>query len=163
MKKIVTILTIFCVLMLFANTGMAVQVGDNAPQFEALTLTETTFDSAAMIGEKPLLLVFWATWCPVCKEEIPKLKEMYSTFAPQGLEVLAVNVGINDSAAKATRYVEKYDISYPVFFDEGSQITKQFEVQGTPTIIIVDVHGVVRYRSSEVPEDLAENFEMLMQ
>jgi peroxiredoxin len=75
---------------------------------------------------------------------------------------LAINVGINDSEARAKRYAKKYKISYPVAFDEESRVTKLFNVQGTPTIIITDRRGIVRYRSGAYPDDLAEHFESLI-
>lgn len=114
-------------------------------------------------GKRPLLLVFWATWCPACKEEIPKLKETYATFTPRGLGFLAINVGINDSLNKAAEYRKRHGLPYPVAFDEGSRITRAYRVVGTPTILIVDRQGIIRYRGSLVPPDLEQHFPRLVE
>jgi len=152
----------FLFILVSPAAGLAVNVGEKSPGFMLKTIDGKELQSCEIKGKKPLFLVFWATWCPACKKEIPKLKKIYSTFEPKGMDFLAVDVGVNDSLAKVKRYIKKYKISYPVAFDEGSQVTRLFNIQGTPTIIIVDRHGIVRYRSAAVPEDLKKHFEDLM-
>ncbi|MDH3973700.1 MAG: TlpA family protein disulfide reductase [Deltaproteobacteria bacterium] len=150
-------------LFLFSVRVFAVTVEDMAPSFEIKTMKGNLFKVDDKKGKAPLFLIFWATWCPVCKEEIPKLKEFYSTFNPKGMEFLAINVGINDSEKKMKRYSKKYGMDYPLAFDEGSKITKSFNVMGTPTIIIVDRSGKVRYRDAALPKDLGAHFQSLME
>ena len=142
--------------------GFAASVEDISPEFVLNGIDGTKYHSDRIIGKNPLMLVFWATWCPNCKDEIPALKKIHTDFKTKGLELIAVNVGINDSKAKTKRYIKKYKITYPVAFDDGSKITKRFEVQGTPTIIIIDKRGVVKYRSAAVPDDLEKHYESLI-
>jgi len=137
------------------------QVGEPMPSFKLTTLDGTVIDSAGIIGEKPVFLVFWATWCPNCKREIPHINELSEKFASQGMLFLGVNVGINDSEAKVRRYAEKFQIEYPVYFDKGSQLTRKFKVSGTPTVIIVDKSGIIRYRDVAPPADLSTHFDEL--
>lgn len=139
----------------------AVGVEESAPSFELKAMDGQTVNYEKIRGKKPLFLVFWATWCPVCKEEIPKLKSMYSRLKPEGFEFLAVDVGVNDSVKKVRRYIEKNGIEYPVAFDEDSSVTRLFDIKGTPTVVIVDRGGTIRYRSSAIPDDLTEHLDML--
>lgn len=163
MSKIYTIMVWLTIwFLLFSGTGYTAYVGDIAPQFQIRTLSNKVVDSGALKGEKPMVLIFWATWCPECKKEIPAITQLHKEFEPKGMEILAVDVGINDSEAKVKKYIEKYKVSYPVAFDQGAQITKKFKVQGTPTIIIVDKNGVVRYRGAHIPDDLASYYSQLM-
>jgi peroxiredoxin len=161
-KKTGLFLLFFFVFSWLPGPARAVDVDELVPDFELSTLGGGSFSYGDIKGEKPLFLVFWATWCSECKREVPRLKEVYSRFNPKGLSFLAVNVGVNDSADRAGRYVKKYGLTYPVAFDEGSRITREFGVMGTPTVIIVDRQGVVRYRSSAVPEDLGEHYDDLV-
>lgn len=138
-------------------------VGERAPEFALLTIDGQRATLGDYTGKRPLLLVFWATWCPVCKEEIPKLKALYATFTPRGLGFLAINVGINDSQEKATEYRERHTLPYPVAFDEGSRVTRAYRVVGTPTILIVDRRGIIRYRGSLLPPDLEQHFPRLVE
>jgi thiol-disulfide isomerase/thioredoxin len=163
MKKRYTILVWLAIwFLLFSGTVYAAHVGETAPQFQIITLSNKVVDSGALKGNKPMALIFWATWCPECKKEIPDIIQLHKEIEPKGMEILAVDVGINDSEAKVKKYIEKYKVSYPVAFDQDAQITKKFKVQGTPTIIIVDKNGVVRYRGAHIPDDLAAHYPQLM-
>jgi peroxiredoxin len=162
MKTSVLTIMVFFLLMAGPASAVSVKVGDESPPFLLKTIDNRAFRSEEMKGKKPLFLVFWATWCSACKEEIPKLNEIFSSFEPKGMEFLAINVGVNDSLARVKRYIKKYKITYPVAFEGGNRVTKLFGVQGTPTIIIVDRQGIVRYRSPSVPDDLDEHFQELI-
>lgn len=149
-------------IMLCAATLLnAAQVGDSIPSFNITTVDGKTLDSSRIVGEHPLFLVFWATWCPNCKREIPHIKQLEKQFSPEGMEFLAINVGVNDSLKKVGKYIKKHDITYPVFFDNDSVVTRDFKVSGTPTVIIADKSGTVRYRDVGPPDDLAKHFEEL--
>jgi len=152
MKLLFTILLL--VVPLFAVT-----VGETAPPFSIETIDESEFNLED--EDSPVLLIFWATWCPVCKEEVPKLKTIYNDFSDRGLRVLAINVGINDSPNRTKAFIQRHEIDYPVAFDTGSVLTKRYNVIGTPTVMIIDSEGVVKYRSAALPDDLEEHFDSL--
>ncbi len=158
------LLAVFLTTMSFVVPPLhATNIGEQIPAFEVTTLDGTVMDSSKIIGKKPLFLVFWATWCPNCKREIPHINQLAEEFGPQsgktnGMEFLGVNVGVNDSEKKVRRYAKKYTMDYPIFFDNDSSLTQRFHVSGTPTIIIVDKSGIVRYRDVSPPEDLASHF-----
>ncbi len=137
----------------------AVNVGEEAPAFSVETIEGTEFNLEE--SDSPVLLIFWATWCAVCKEEVPGLKTIYDEFSERGLRVLAINVGINDSENRTKAFMERHEIDYPVAFDTGSILTKQYGVVGTPTVMIIDSEGVVKYKSPALPEDLGEHFDSL--
>ena len=148
---------------LFPFTLQAAQVGEAMPSFSITTLDGKVIDSTDLVGNSPVFLVFWATWCPNCKAEIPHINEMAAEFSPKGMTFIGVNVGVNDSPKKVRRYAEKYTIQYPLYFDEGSKLTRKFKVAGTPTVIIVDKSGIIRYRDVAPPPDLMIHFDTLMQ
>ena len=76
---------------------------------------------------------------------------------------VTVKYGVKESFKKVKRYITKHKNTYPVAFDEESQVTKRFNIFGTPTIIIVDKGGIVRYRSASIPEDLEKYFQDLIE
>lgn len=163
MVRFQRIVGILMFLLVAATPAWSVGVGEAAPDFRLKTLDGKPVALADFKGEKPLMLVFWATWCPACKKEIPQVNRLTADLGPRGLAVLAVNVGVNDSAAKAAAYRDKFGLDYPVAFDEGSVVTRSFGVAGTPTVLIADKNGIVRYRGAAVPEDLADHFARLME
>ncbi len=144
----------------------ATSTGEQLPNFKVTTLDGTMMESEKIVGKSPLFLVFWATWCPNCKREIPHINQLVEEFGSKGgkgrgMEFLGVNVGVNDSEKKVRRYAKKYAMDYPIYFDKDSSLTKRFKVSGTPTIIIVDKSGIVRYRDVSPPEDLENHLEDL--
>ncbi len=153
--KILTILTVLAAVV-WPTSGFAVNMGEAAPEFVLKRMDGTELRHGAIKGKKPMLMVFWATWRPSCKTEIQRLKEVHAALRSKGHELIAVNVGVNDSLEKTRRYMEKYDISYPVGFDAGGRIAKRYKILGTPTIIIVDRRGVVRRRAHGVPDNLEQ-------
>jgi peroxiredoxin len=148
-------------IFLFPLSLEAAQVGEQMPSFSITTLDGKVIDSSTIIGKKPVFLIFWATWCPNCKSEIPHINEMTEEFGSQGMIFLGINVGVNDSIKKVRRYAEKYQIRYPLYFDEESQLTRKFKVAGTPTVIIIDKSGIIRYRNVAPPPDLLAHFDEL--
>ncbi|MGO9567030.1 MAG: TlpA family protein disulfide reductase [Desulfomonilaceae bacterium] len=144
-------------LLLFPYSAVAgyVGVGDKAPAFQATTIEGQKVSLDNPQSEKPLFLVFWATWCPYCEASIPRLKEIYSKYSPKDMTFLAINPGVNDSLRKTQLYTEKYHIPYPVVYDEGGAISKSFGINGVPTIIIVDKDDIVRHRDG-IPDNIDE-------
>jgi thiol-disulfide isomerase/thioredoxin len=144
-------------LLLFPCSALAgyVGVGDKAPAFQATTIDgqKVSLDNPGI--EKPVFLVFWATWCPFCESAIPRLKEIYSAYSPKDMTFLAINPGVNDSLRKTQLYVEKHQIPYPVVYDEGGAISKSFGITGVPTVIIVDKKDIVRHRDG-IPDNIEQ-------
>lgn len=103
----------------------------------------------SFVGRKPLVLVFWATWCPVCREEVPTLNRLGSNPA---IQVLAVNLG--ESPKKVQSFVAAYHVGYPVVRDPAWQSATAYQVLGIPACIILDKGGQIIYRGSTVPENI---------
>ena len=147
-------------LLLVPGQALAVQPGGSMVDFKVKTVDGQLVDSAKLRGEKPLLLVFWATWCPACERAIGPVNKISEQYG-EGLQVLGVNVGMNDSLKRLKRYVGKHKVAYPQYFDEGSGLSRSYGIRGTPTIVIVDRQGIVQFKGHSVPTNFAEGFEKL--
>ena len=71
------------------------QVGNRAPDFELNNL-EGQLVSLGDLRGKPVLINFWATWCPPCRAEMPYLQQIYEEWSDKGLVLLAINIGESD-------------------------------------------------------------------
>ena len=142
----------------FATAG----VGDRAPGFSLTTLQGKPVKLADYLGRKPVHLVFWATWCPNCLQEVPEINALREKFADR-LVILAINVGINDSVEAARKYQKEHDMRYPVMFDTGSKVSSAYRILGTPTQLLIGTDGVVRYRGAKTPaaEDIEAHWTTL--
>ena len=83
------------------------EVGEPLPDFAIQTFDGSTTSRASLEG-KPVLLIFWNTWCPKCKRELPQINSVAEKFGPSGLAVLAINSAMNDTERRARAYWKKY-------------------------------------------------------
>jgi len=138
------------------NAQPALSGGDVllASDFTLKSLEGEEFKLSSFRGKNPVYLVFWATWCPYCVKEIPHLKELYAKLAPKGLKILAINIGYNDPLMRVQAFQKKYELPYPVLYDNNAMVSRQYGVIGVPFSVLIDRNGKVVYRSNGTPESL---------
>ena len=100
------------------------------PDFAIQTFDGSLSSRAALEG-KPVLLIFWNTWCPYCMGELPEINRVAEKFGPRGLAVLAINTGINDSESKARAYWKKQQYVFPAGFDRDFDMARPSESGGS--------------------------------
>ena len=131
----------------------SMQKGDMLIPFSGITMQGKQINMGTIIGTEPVMLVFWASWCPNCAREIPEIDRLLLTEGGKDLRVITINVGINDSEARARKFMDKTGLDYPVIFDAESVITRQHGIMGVPTILIADRRGAIVYRQHVVPDE----------
>lgn len=161
-KKTILALFLLSCFFVLPSLSLAAEQGPRIPAVKGYDLNGAPYDLQPSIGSKPIMLVFWASWCPSCKTEVPKINQLAEKFHQKGMEFVGINVGFNDSVERAQAFVKKTGMSYPVLFDAAGKITDQFKLQGVPTIIIADKHGIIRFRNYAAPEITDTNFAELM-
>lgn len=124
-----------------AETLVEARQGEPAPDF-TLTDLEGKAHSLAAYRGRPVILYFWASWCPYCTNEMPQLNRVRAAYQDAGLEILAVN--ILEQAAKVRSVSRSLGIEYPVLLDEAGVVTRTFAVRATPTYVLIDREGVFR-------------------
>lgn len=160
MKRKITFLIMLVVTLSGSLGSAAVKVGDEAPVFEATTLTGQRINSADLKHNNPMLIVFWASWCPYCVRDVQKLNNLYESYHPKGLVMVAINPGVNDSVRKIEQFIKNHGATYPIVFDNGAAITRKFGVFGAPTYFVVDKSGFIRFRGNELPSSIEQLIEM---
>ncbi|GAC1447719.1 MAG: hypothetical protein PVSMB11_09140 [Desulfuromonadaceae bacterium] len=160
-KNAIIPLLVLSLLMFTLSPGWGAEVGEPLPDFSVQTFDGKSLSRATFAG-KPLLLVFWNTWCSDCMRELPEINRLAERFGPRGMEMLAVNTGLNDSESKARAYWKKYGYVFPAGFDHSFEIGTAFRVRGVPTVFLVDTKGVVRYKQSLLSKDMEERIKQLI-
>ena len=149
--------TFFCLALLSTLSPIAaVQAAGNIESdqfFQASDLGGDSVDLKTLLSaRKAVLINFWATWCALCKEEIPALAQLQTERSPDGLAIVGVNVA--ESERKVRRYVEEMGINYPVVLDEESAIAESYNVMGLPVSLLVRADGSVTGPYSGFTEEL---------
>jgi len=92
---------------------------------------------------KVVLVNFWATWCPPCVEEIPSLQRLYRRLQPQGLEILAVDVG--ETVESMRKFLADKPIDFQVLMDPAGEALRRWGIYAFPTTLVLDRGHRIRY------------------
>jgi len=111
-----------------------------APEIAFTTIEGKKITMSSLKGQV-VLVNFWATDCPGCIAEMPKLVETYSQYHAKGLEIIAVAMP-TDPISQVQNYVQKNKLPFPVVHDDDADITTHFDdVRLTPTTFMIDQQG----------------------
>lgn len=106
----------------------------------------------AFLGKSPVLLVFWATWCPECRAAVPEINSLAERT--QG-KLHVFGLDFRESREKVAQAVKSRGIRYPVLLDERGQAARAYGVAGIPTYVLIDRNGNVAWRGHRLPENMA--------
>ena len=142
LRSTITGALVGAVLLLGAGAAQAAAMA--APHFDLPALDGKRYTDRYLLGN-PTLVVFWASWCPVCQVELPKLHTLFDKVKGRGLQVLAI--GFADEEHKIRRYVQTHSaiFDFPVLYDPKDAVAKRFGVVGTPTIYLINRSGGIEY------------------
>jgi peroxiredoxin len=114
------------------------------PDITAKSLTGTTINLSSYLG-KTVVLNFWGSWCPPCRDEAPTLAVLDEQYRSKGVAFLGDDV--SDTPANALAFTQKAGITYPSINDPGYAVVQKFSqvapVSDTPTTVVIDKTGHV--------------------
>ncbi len=116
-------------------------VGSYAPDFTASTLDGKQVHLKDTRG-KPLVLNFWATWCPPCRAEMPLLQQYFDKHR-RDYQMLAVNNA--EPPAQVQSFIQQQKFTFTVVLDPQQSIVRKYRIQGFPTTFFIDAQGVIRF------------------
>jgi len=141
---------ILCALLVFARPpgAPAQDVGlelNSVPAPIALeTLDGKPVNLAAYMGRKPVIIEFWATWCPVCKALEPEMNGVYKKYGKQ-VEFLTVAVGVSQTPRSVKRHLTDHTLPGQILWDGDGKAVRAFMAPGTSYIVVLDAKGRVAY------------------
>ena len=114
-----------------------------APNFQVTTLQGQEYELKAMTG-KIVVLDFWATWCPSCRDSVGELKELSRKYKSDKVVVISISADEDDAAWR--QFIAKKKMEWPQYRDADSKLRKAFGVNEFPTYLVIDGEGVVKAR-----------------
>src|SRR6266446_6171612 len=139
-----------CAGLLLAPTALRAQdvigipVGETPP---AVTLESLSGDSVALsqwIGKKPVIVEFWATWCPICAALLPRMEAAQKKYGNQA-EFLVVAVAVNQSRNGVRRHLERDPMPFTFLWDGNGAAVRAFQAPSTSYVAVLDARGRVVY------------------
>jgi len=114
-----------------------------APKFYLKSHDGQTYSLDQLRG-KIVLLDFWATWCPACRESIPSLEHLAATFSGAPFVILSIS---GDDRAKAwQKFIDRHEMNWPQYLDTDRSIARLFNIQYLPTHVLIGPDGAVLVR-----------------
>lgn len=110
-------------------------------------------DLGQFVGTKPVLLEFWATWCPLCERLFPKIEAAHQAYGDQ-VEFIAVAVGVNQSRRSIKRHLERHPLPLRVLWDGDGRATRAYKAPTTSYVVLLDAQGRVVYTGAGDDQDI---------
>lgn len=117
------------------------RIGQPAPDFALPSLDGETVQLSDWQGQV-VLVNFWGTYCPPCKEEMPDLQRLYEEHASDGFTVLAVDV--EEPADVVREFRAQHALTFPMLLSDDASVNPTFGIRALPTSWLVDQAGILR-------------------
>lgn len=120
--------------------SVGIQPGEAAPDFELETLDGEVVTLSELKGEK-VMLNFWASWCPPCREEMPEMQEFYEEYKDE-INIIAVNY--NEKDEKVSEFLDEFGYTFPTPLDRDGAIGNNYGVLTLPTTYFINTDGMIQ-------------------
>lgn len=132
---------------------VGIAIGTNVEPVQVEDLDGNPVDLAQYIGERPVLLEFWATWCPLCEALEPRLEAARSKYG-DAFDLVLIAVAVNQNPRSIRRHLERHPLPGRVLWDTDGRATRAFQAPTTSYIVILDAEGRVTYTGVGEDQDL---------
>lgn len=141
--KTMLFLVLFSLILGFGKEALAGEIILNDLTGQAVNLSS--------YKGKPVILLFWTTWCPYCRQELLSLNQQYAQIAKEGIAVFGVNV--NESESKVQRFLKEFQPNFKILLDKDGLLSRKYDLMGVPTYIFLDKSGEVISQAHSLPDN----------
>ena len=139
------------VVLLLALTGVThaaetlTRLGGNVPAPD-FTLQDTSGKTHRLSDYRgrPVIINFWTTWCPPCREELPSMNRAWHQLEHEDIAMLAINMGEDEDTIFI--FSADYPTDFPILMDQSGEVIERWPVKGLPTTFVIDPEGNFVYR-----------------
>lgn len=136
-----------------AQDVVGIPVGETPPAVTLQRLNGDSVSTAQWIGKRPVIVEFWATWCPICAELLPRMEAAQKKFGDRAA-FLVVAVAVNESRNSVQRHVERNPMPFTFLWDGNGAAVRAFQAPATSYIAVLDGSGKVVYTGVGEDQDI---------
>lgn len=140
----------FLIFVAFTSLSYAVE-NKQAPAFQLNDLNDQAVFLSDYKDKQAVVLFFWTTWCPYCREELKRLNQEYAGLTKNSIKVLTINVG--EPKYKVDNFVKSRNLTLSVLLDKESTVAEAYELMGVPTYFVIDKAGQIVLAGNYFPKD----------
>ncbi len=150
-RQLTTTLLMLCTLLFqpvqAAGGSQLLQALPERPKASDFQLTDLdgTEHRLSSYRGRVVIVNFWATWCPPCREEMPSMQRAWELLEPEGIAMLAINIGEDEDTI--FQFTANFPVEFPLLLDQDSATIQSWPVRGLPTTYVVDPQGRLAYRA----------------
>ena len=133
------------------ESGIA--VGTKAPGAKVQTLDGKQADIGTYLGKTPVVMEFWAFWCPNCKQLEPTLLSLQKKYGSK-VKFLGVAVSVNETRERVKAYTTRHGYKHETLFDADGHAAEAYDVPATSYVVVVNARGEVVYTGLGGKQDL---------
>lgn len=132
---------------------LGIAVGSTAPAAALQTLDGKDVNLSQWIGRTPVVMMFWATWCPTCRELEPTMRAARAKYGSQAT-FMAVAVSVNQSPERVRRHLARTPMPFEVLYDHEGEASGAYDVPATSYVVVIDRAGKVVYTGVGSRQDI---------
>ena len=132
---------------------VGIPVGQTPPAVTIQDLDGNAVDLARWVGKRPVLVEFWATWCPICAELLPKIETAHKKYGDR-VDFLVVAVAVNESPNTVRRHLARHPMPFTFLWDVNGNATRAFQAPATSYVAVLDATGKVVYTGTGADQEI---------
>lgn len=132
---------------------VGIPVGQTPPAVTIQDLDGNAVDLGRWIGKRPVIVEFWATWCPICAELLPRMEVAHKKYGDR-VDFLVVAVAVNESPNTVRRHLTRHPMPFTFLWDVNGNATRAFQAPATSYVAVLDAGGRVVYTGVGADQDI---------
>jgi cytochrome c biogenesis protein CcmG, thiol:disulfide interchange protein DsbE len=138
---------------LSAQDVIGIPVGETPPAVTLENLNGDTVSLSRWVGKKPVIVEFWATWCPICEELLPRMEAAQKKYGDR-VGFVVVAVAVNQSKTTVGRHLARHPMPFTFLWDGNGAAVRAFQAPSTSYIAVLDADGRVVYTGVGEDQDI---------